>query len=262
MFVIYKKRNKSDPHNYRGISIPNSVAKLHDMILCDRLYQWFKPYREQAGAQKKRGCMEHIVTLRLLTDTAKRKKIRLFVTFVDFFKAYDLAPRQKLFSVLKRLGCGMIMLASLIAMYSNTESIVGSAVVSATVGVRQGLTTSCFLFIIYVNELIKNIKDQCEPETFLEWLHILMLMDDTVLLSTTRENMRKKLEILQRFCDEYGMKINVSKTKFFVINGVLGDTRPTHVDGMAIEHCNSYIYLGSPFTCDGSVTSAVKEHVW
>ena len=167
MFVIYKKGNKSDPHNYRGISISNSVAKLYDMILCDRLYQWFKPYREQAGAQKKRGCMEHIVTLRLLTDTAKRKKIRLFVTFVDFSKAYDLVPRQKLFSVLKRLGCGMIMLASLIAMYSNTESIVGSAIISATVGVGQGLATSCFLFIIYVNELIKNIKDQCEPETFL-----------------------------------------------------------------------------------------------
>ena len=72
--------------------------------------------------------------------------------------------------------------------------------------------------------------------------------------------MSKKLEILHRFCDEYGMKINVSKTKFFLINGVVGDTRPMHVDGMTIEHCDSYNYLGSPFTCDGSVTSAVKEH--
>ncbi len=66
----------------------NSITKLYDMILCARLKRCFLPYREQAGAQKGRGCMEHIVTLRLLTDIAKRKKNT--VMFVDFSQAYDL----------------------------------------------------------------------------------------------------------------------------------------------------------------------------
>ena len=72
------------------------------------------------------------------------------------------------------------MLAALMAMYRITESIMGSAVITATQCVRQGLSTSCFLFIIFVNELIKRIKSACQPEPFLQWLHVLMLMDDTI----------------------------------------------------------------------------------
>ena len=260
VFTIFKKGDRMNPHNYRGISVLNCIAKLYDMVLCDRLICWFKPFREQAGAQKHRGCLEHIVTLRLLTDTAKRKKIKLFVGFVDFSKAYDMVPRQKLFSVLKRLGCGMVMLAALVSMYRVTESIVGSAVVTATLGVRQGSSTSCFLFIIFVNELIKVMKEKCNPERFLEWLHILVLMDDTVILSTARHTMIKKVEILQQFCQEYGMVVNNSKTKFFVINGEDGDAEPIRVEGLVMEHCTSYVYLGSPFTSDGSVSSSVSVH--
>lgn len=32
------------------------------------------------------------------------------------------------------------------------------------------------------------------------------------------------------------------------------------VNNLVIEHCDSYIYLGSPFTSDGSTSSAVKAH--
>lgn len=230
------------------------------MVLCERLVSWFTPLREQAGAQKNRGCLEHIVTLRILTDAARRKKMKLFVTFIDFSKAYDMVPRQKLFSVLKRLGCGMVMLAALVSMYRVTESIVGSAVMAATLGVRQGTSTSCFLFVIFMNELVKVMKEKCEPERFLDWLHILVLMDDTVLLSTSRQNMMKKVEILNSFCHDYGMVVNNSKTKFFVINGDDGDTEPMVVGELMIEHCSSYVYLGSPFTSDGSVSSAVRVH--
>ena len=145
LFMLFKRGNRKDPNNYRGISVINAIAKLFDMILCNRLELWFKPYREQAGAQKGRGCIEHIVTLRLLADYAKRKKAKLFITFVDFSKAYDLVPRHMLFSVLKRLGCGAVMLSTIIAMYSVTQSIVGTAVITTAIGVRQGSPTSCFL---------------------------------------------------------------------------------------------------------------------
>ena len=260
MFTIFKKGDRVNPSNYRGISVANAIAKLYDMVLCQRLYHWFTPFREQAGAQRQRGCLEHIITLRLLADTARRKKIKLFVAFIDFSKAYDLVPRHKLFEVLKQAGCGRVMLAALIAMYRVTENIIGAAVVTATQGVRQGLSTSCFLFTVFVNELIKRIKTMCQPEPFLSWVHILMLMDDTVLLSTTRAGIKYKLKVLYDFCEAFGMKINASKTKFFVINGEIGDRESLSVGDLVVEHCNSYVYLGSHFMCDGSVSSAVKEH--
>ncbi len=159
MCTLFKKGNRMDANNYRGITIINSLAKLYDRVLCDRLNLWFSPPREQAGAQRKRGCVEHIVTLRLLIDMAKRKRKKLFVTFVDFSKAYDLVPRNILFNVLKRIGCGRIMLSALVAMYRVTQCVIGAAVMTATRGVRQGSPTSCFLF---VNELVRMVKSVCK----------------------------------------------------------------------------------------------------
>lgn len=77
LIAIFKKGNKKDVKNYRGISMMNSVGKLCDMVLYSRLKQWFTPCRDQAGSQEKRGCMEHIVSLRLLCDMARRKKTKI-----------------------------------------------------------------------------------------------------------------------------------------------------------------------------------------
>ena len=91
----------------------------------------------------------------LLIDIAKRKRQKLFVIFIDFSKVCNLMPRDKLFIVLKRLGCGVVMLGVLTAMYRVTQSVVGTALFTTTLVVRQGSPTSCLLFIIYINELVK-----------------------------------------------------------------------------------------------------------
>lgn len=63
------------------------------------------PFRDQAGALKGRGCTEHIVTLRLLTDVARKKKRKLYISFDGFSQAYNCVPwRVNLFSVSRRLG--------------------------------------------------------------------------------------------------------------------------------------------------------------
>lgn len=74
--------------------------------------------------------------------------------------------------------------------------------------------------------------------------------------------MYRKLRILQKYCNEYGMKINNEKKKqvCFVISDEGEDFEPFLEGGMTAEFCESYVYLSSPFTCDGSVSSAVKLH--
>ena len=43
-----------------------------------------------------------------------------------------------------------------------------------------------------------------------------------------------------------------------MINGGAGDADPLRVNDLIVEHCNSYVYLGRHFTCDGSGSAAVK----
>ena len=184
-----------DCGNYRGIGIINALAKCYEYMLNNRLTKWYIPCREQAGAQVKRGCIELIVTLRLIIDRCVRRKEPLFISFIDFSKAYDRVPRTYLLNLLKSLGCGFVMLSALTSLFSVTQFLLGATVITAVIGVKQGSPTSCFLFILFVDEFIKLVKERSGLDGFLQWLHLLMLMDDTVLLATSRERLIEKLKL-------------------------------------------------------------------
>ena len=260
LIVIFKKGQRQMCDNYRGISIMDSWAKLYDHLLCKRLEKWFRPHREQAGAQAGRGCMEHILSLRLLYDYAISRKKKLYVIFVDFSKAYDKVPRQALIKLLIKLGCGYFMTVALSYLYQDTQMILGMAIISASVGLRQGAPTSCFLFTMYLDGFVKNLKEIAGTDGFLSWVHTLLLMDDTVIFATTRENAIEKARVLTDFCRQSGMVINPGKTKFMVIRGEQNDVRPLTVDDLVIQNCEEYNYLGCIFTQDGKADSTVKSH--
>ena len=75
---------------------------------------------------------------------------------------------------------------------------------------------SCILFIIYLNVMVLMIK-LIDNDSFLRDQHLMVLMDDTVLLGTTRNMIKKKFEVLMEFCVKYGMKVNEIKTKIMVV---------------------------------------------
>lgn len=146
---------------------------------------------------------------------------------MDFSQAYDL------FKVLQRLGCGAVMLAALVAMYSVTNNIIGTAMATGTVGVCQGSPSFCLLFILFVNDQVKLIKENCNPDRLLSWFHILILMDDTVLLATNKENLIHKMSLLKQYCNYYSMKIHMSVFFFFfVICSSEQEKETIHVDGV------------------------------
>ena len=68
------------------------------------------------------------------------------------------------------------------------------------------------LFIIYLDIMARMINTVGD-DGFLKSLHTLLLMDDTVLLATSRESLIKKIQIVKLFCKRYGMSLNVKKTK-------------------------------------------------
>ena len=70
----------------------DTLAKVYDKLLLNRLSLWSAIDKYQAGAQKDRGCVEQIMTLRLLIDLVKGKRKKLYILFIDFSKAYDRVP--------------------------------------------------------------------------------------------------------------------------------------------------------------------------
>ncbi len=112
------------------------------------------------------------------------------------------------------------MLAALVSMCRGTHSIIGAAIVSATVGVRQGSPTSCILFVLFINDLIKLLKENCgwngflAPRAGVDGRHGAFV------------HAEDKLCLLKQFCNNYGMAVNNTKTIFFVVNVGVEESAP------------------------------------
>ena len=254
---LFKSGNRMSCDNYRGISIMDTLAKVYDTLIYNRLRLWCSISKCQAGAQKKRSCIEQILSLRLLCDFAICKKVKLYVLFIDFSKAYDRVPRDKMIGVLSNMGCGKRMLLALRAMYKCTRQLLKSVVVITTIGVCQGAPTSCLLFILYIDRLVSMLRDGIGTDGFLGGLHALLLMDDTVILATSRKMCLRKLKVLCQYCHECGMVINERKTKFFVINGDRCDREEIVVENTSVTYTDRYLYLGAWFTSSGKMNDVI-----
>jgi len=257
--ILFKKGDRMNCGNYRGLSIMDTLSKVYDILLNERLKTWVDVNRAQAGAQKHRSCIEQIVALRLLCEFCVKKKKKLYMVFIDFKKAYDLIPRNKLLECLKRKGCGRIMLQALGMLYKKTAMVLNDTEIDTCIGVKQGAPTSCILFIIYMDFLIRKLKDDTDDDDFLGSLHCMLYMDDAVILATSKEKCLRKLNSLIDFCEEYGMTLNATKTKFMVVNKEKPDAIPLTLRNITIEQTDHYCYLGEHFFSDGKSVSAIKR---
>ena len=118
--------------------------------------------------------MEQIMSLRLLCDYTRYKRVKLYVLFIDFSKAYDRVSRWKLVERLVALGYGRLMLRAIRLMYRCTKNVLKSAIIDASIGIRQGTPSSCLLFVIYVDHMVRMLKRIVPTDGFLGNLHSLL----------------------------------------------------------------------------------------
>ena len=89
-------------------------------------------------------------------------------------------------------------------------------------------------------------------------IYLLLFADDIVLFTTNPATLQAQINNLCRYSNEWGLKINISKTKFCVFRSV---NEPIYADitinGETIEQVDNFIYLGVNFHYNGKMNSAV-----
>lgn len=123
------------------------------------------------------GTVDSIFTLKMLIDKYVKSKPRkhgnlLFSCFVDFRKAFDCIPRQKLFDKLRKEGVQGRFLDVLISMYSNDKSAVKidnklTEAFTCFAGVKQGCMMSPTLFSFYLSDLPKFLNTTSSTDIML-----------------------------------------------------------------------------------------------
>ena len=85
---------------------------------------------------------------------------------------------------------------------------------------------SPFLFILYLNEFVRILRDNQCPSIWVDndcfYFNMPMYADDMAICNDTAGRLQRSIDILGIFCDKYGLMVNMLKTNVIVFrNGVM-----------------------------------------
>ena len=245
------------PSNYRGISLIPTMCKLYTNILNKRIVDYMEINNviedEQNGFRKDRSCEDHIYSLTSIIRNRKNEGRDTYTCFVDMAKAFDRVNRDILFIKLANIGVSGNMLESIKTIYADCQasvSVNGSYTdfFSIASGVKQGDVISPTLFAIFINDLVKGIKQlDMGVEISSDFkISILLFADDIVLIAPNELNLQSMLDYLSKWCTENQMEVNIKKTKIvhFRKSNIKRTEFNFHLGDQQIDVCETYKYLG------------------
>ena len=270
---IYKKGDTSNPCNYRGITIVNTIAKIFSLALRNRLNLWSESENvlddAQFGFRNRRSTSDAIFILHSLVQKVLSEKKQLWCIFIDFERAFDTVNRDALWSKLIECGVSCKMIKILQSMYSTVKSCVKfsfdmsfSDFFDVSVGLKQGEPLSPLLFILFINDIrnVIDVESLTDNDLRILSIYLLLFADDIVLFTTDRESLQSQVDNIVRYSNQWSLKINVLKTKVCVFRKKREPISDLiTINGESIDNVENFIYLGVNFTSDGNLTSAVKQ---
>ena len=269
---LFKSGSRKDPSNYSGIAINSTLGKVFSMVLTNRLESFAKDNQlidnTQIGFKMGSRTVDHMFILTILIDTyVKKLKSPLYVSFVDFKKAYDSVWRQALLYKLLRLNINGLFFNILKSMRGNNEMCVRVSnthsphFFTSNVGVLQGDAISPILFNLCLSDFQSYIGfDTDAPLLDTFFVNCLMYADDLVLISRSEVGLQVLIDKLGDYCKKWRMEVNTSKTKIikFSGNGHCCKTTFFYREKL-IENVINYKYLGLVFNAAGTWSNATDN---
>jgi hypothetical protein len=190
---IYKSDGKSDPNNYRPISLLSIISKVMESIINDYLRKHL--FGSSLISQHQYGFRPKHSTLDLLTSTtqgwenALDKGSEVGIIALDISRAFDRVWHKGLLTKLMSLGIGGQLYRWLRDFLSGRSiRVVLNGQVSSTAkinaGVPQGSILGPTLFLVFINDLSNVVQSQID-----------MFADDTTLSAVSSS--RSRLSIYQ-----------------------------------------------------------------
>ena len=187
IIALHKKGDKSDPNNYRGISLISNLPKIFNTVLNNRLITVDKQLNNcQFGFRENHRTADSIFILKsLINKYIHKNNKKIYACFIDLRKAFDSVWRTALLYKLCKMGVGKSFYRVIKQQYLNTKSSLKykdhiSDYFDITRGVKQGDSLSPTLFNIFINDITKGLEDDNSSpleliNSKLGSLHLLMI---------------------------------------------------------------------------------------
>ncbi len=167
IMILFKKGDKTNCNNYRGISLMSHMGKILAKIIAKRLQDYVEAVgilpEEQTGFRDNRACIDQIYVLRRVQEMCIELNIPLYICFVDLTKAYDSIDRKTLWKILKKCGVDEKMIKIIRAFHDNMKAKINisgnfSNELDINEGLRQGCVMATILFNIFFGVIFHEMK--------------------------------------------------------------------------------------------------------
>lgn len=249
---IHKAGSRSDPNNYRPVSVLPVFSKIFERVLYSRLNSYLSEknilIREQYGFRSKSSTLTATVDLITKIKTNIDKKNIVLGVFIDLKKAFDTVSHAKLLGKLRNIGITGTALKMFSSYLQNRRQVVKfdiyeSSAQNVTYGIPQGSIIGPLLFLIYINNISKVGLTG----------HLTLYADDTCLFYFNKSindaitEAQRDLDLLNEWLKYNLLTVNTSKTSYMVFsakNKPIADFPSLSINNMAIHRSNYEKYLG------------------
>ena len=117
------------------------------------------------------------------------------------------------------------------------------------------------LLIFFINDLPSYLQSCIDSvQLHSQQLDCLMYADDIVIFSFSPEGLQNKLFSPESYCDDWGVKVNIKKTKVIIFNKAGRSIKLKFMyKNSELECVPNYKYLGIYFTASGTFSLAKNE---
>ncbi|KAI8513106.1 hypothetical protein Bbelb_097450 [Branchiostoma belcheri] len=250
---VYKKGEKTDPHNYRPIALLSTVGKILERLVHNRLYAFLTDNAllnpKQSGFRKGDGTVLQL--LRIIDDWAKSiddaDVACTAAVFLDVRRAFDTVWHDGLIYKLSRYGIH----GPLINWFSDylsdrQQRVVINGEASSwgfpTAGVPQGSILGPLLFVLYLND-IKDLPCKSSINCF---------ADDTSLYNSGRtaaevaSTTNADLNLVATWFQDWALQLHPDKCKVMCIRSPQSKVKlpPIYIADQLVEEVTTYTHLG------------------
>lgn len=251
---IFKSGDSSMPSNYRPISLTSIPCKLLEHIISSAVMTYLTEQNyfipNQHGFQRGRSCETQLFELVTDLHYAVHASTIIDAVFIDLAKAFDKVPHSRLLMKLDCLKINRNVTTWINNFLCNRYQFVtvndcSSTLIQVKSGVPQGSVLGPILFLIYINDISKNLASTTR-----------LFADDCVIYrKITNPNdhtaLQKDLDSIATWCDQWQMRINASKTKVITFTNTTQPPINSYlINAMPIEHVSSIKYLGVHLSAD------------